>query len=240
LKETVLVTGAARGIGRETARLFAEAGWRVAIGYNRSEAAARALLTELSEKGADCVLARADVSDPRQAEKMFETAGGADVLINNAGTALFKPFGDTTDADWRACAGANLDGVFYCCRAALPYMLQKKRGAIVNVASVWGQTGASCEVAYSAAKAGVIGLTRALAKELGPSGIRVNCVAPGVIDTDMTADLDGATRAELAAQTPLCRIGTPLEAARAVFFLASEAASFVTGQVLAPNGGFYA
>lgn len=169
-----------------------------------------------------------------QIERLY---GGVDILINNAGVAQQKLFTDITAEDWAAMIGVNLTGVFHCTQAALPYMIRQKRGSIVNVSSIWGLCGASCEVHYSAAKAGVIGLTKALAKELGPSHITVNCVAPGVIDTEMNGGLDSEALAALAEETPLGRIGTAEEVAESVWFLAGGGAPFLTGQVIQPNGG---
>lgn len=169
---------------------------------------------------------------------MFEQAGDIDVLVNNAGVSSQKLFADITDEDWKKTTGVNLDGVFFCCREALKPMISKKNGVIINISSMWGEVGASCEVHYSATKAGVIGLTKALAKEVAPSGIRVNCITPGVIMTDMMADFDEKTVNELREETPLGRLGTPEDIAGAALFLASEDASFITGQVLGVNGGF--
>jgi len=239
--KTVLITGASRGIGRAAAELFSERGYRVIIQYHRARAQAEDLLLKLSQRGGRAAAIQADVADPESVRTLFSQAseifGGIDVLINNAGIAQQKLFSDIGDDDWQRMLAVNLSGVFYCCRSALPYMLRTQQGKIVNVSSVWGMTGASCEVHYSAAKAGVIGLTKALAKELGPSNIQVNCVAPGVIDTDMNAGLDGETMDMLCEETPLGRIGQAREAAECIFFLASPAADFVTGQVLSPNGG---
>ena len=156
----------------------------------------------------------------------------------NAGIARQELFTDVTLDQWRQMLGINLDGVFHCCQATLPDMIRRKSGRIITLSSMWGQVGASCEVAYSAAKAGVIGLTKALAKEVGPSGITVNCVAPGVIETEMNGLLDQETKDALAEETPLERMGTPADVAEAIWFLASQGGSFFTGQVLAPNGGF--
>lgn len=237
--KTVLITGASRGIGKAVAAAFAKAGYSVIINYNKSEASARALAAELTKTyGADCLAIKADVSAADEVRAMFEQTGSVDVLINNAGVSTQKLFTDITDEEWGKTVGVNLDGVFYCCREALKSMVEKKSGVIINISSMWGEVGASCEVHYSAAKAGVIGLTKALAKEVGPSGIRVNCIAPGVIMTDMMSGFDEASLNELKADTPLNRIGTPGDIARAAVFLASDEASFITGQTLGVNGGF--
>ena len=241
-KRTILITGASRGIGTETARLFARQGWSVGINYFHSEARARLLVQELRDLGADARLYRADVSDRVQVDSMaaafLADFGHIDALVCSAGIARQELFADITETSWREIMATDLDGVFYCCQAALPDMLRRKSGKIVTLSSMWGQVGGSCEVAYSAAKAGVIGLTKALAKELGPSGITVNCVAPGVIDTEMNRNLSEEDKAALAEETPLERLGTASDVARAIWFLVSEAGDFFTGQVLAPNGGF--
>jgi len=240
--KTALVTGASRGIGKETARLFAENGYGLLINYNNSKESAEKLCRELAEKGLNAVIYKADVSDRRQVDKMMkffiQTFGHIDVLINNAGISKVSLFGDVSEAEWDNILSVNLKGVFNCCQSVLPYMLKDKKGKIVNVSSIWGITGASCEVVYSASKAGVIGLTKALAIELGPSNIQVNCVAPGIIETDMNAGIDEAVQKELKKITPLMRFGTCLEVAKSIYFLSSEDASFITGQVLSPNGGF--
>ena len=233
MAKTALITGASRGIGAACARALSAAGFDVIINYNSSEKAAEKLAAELG-----CRALRADVSDPDAVARMFEAAGGVDVLVCCAGIALTKLFTDTDADDWRRVFGVNIDGTANCCRAAIPHMVHRKYGRIITVSSMWGVSGASCEAAYSASKAAVIGLTKALAKELGPSGITVNCVAPGVIDTDMNAALTPETLRELAEETPLCRIGTPEDVAAAVRFLASDDASFITGQVLGVDGGF--
>ena len=242
MSETVLITGASRGIGAETARLFAERGWSVGLHYHRARDRAEALAGRLAALGAEVRLYQADVADRAQVDRMaadfLADFGHIDALVCSAGVARQELFTDTTEEAWRALMAVDLDGVFRCCQAALPDMLRRKAGRIVAVSSMWGQVGASCEVAYSAAKAGVIGLTKALAKELGPSGITVNAVAPGVIDTEMNAGLSPEDRAALAEETPLGRLGTAREAAEAIWFLVSEAGAFFTGQVLAPNGGF--
>lgn len=238
---TVLITGASRGIGAACARRFAAAGDRVALNYCRAEERAMALAEELRAAGARVELFQADVGDTAQVERMVDNVLDKfcqlDILVCNAGIAQQKLFGDLTDEDWRRMFAVNVDGVFYTIRAALPHFIHRKAGRIVTVSSMWGQIGGSCEVAYSAAKAAVIGLTKALAKEVGPSGITVNCVAPGVIATEMNANLDAEALAALAEETPLGIIGQPEDAAQAIWYLASDDAGFLTGQVLAPNGG---
>ena len=238
----VLITGASRGIGAATARLFAQEGWNVAVHYNASRAAAEQLAAELAGLGVKAVPIQADVSDPEQAERLVreaeEALGPLDAVVCNAGVALPQQLlTDTTADQWRRVMSVDLDGVFHTLQAAIPGLVRRKAGAIVTVSSMWGVTGGSCEVPYSAAKAGVIGLTRALAKELGPSHIRVNCVAPGVVDTGMNGHLTRWELAALGEETPLCRIGRPEEIAQAILFLASERASYITGQVLRVDGG---
>lgn len=233
----VLITGGSRGIGAACVRAFAAAGDRVAFIYRASSKEAENMA---KETGAYPI--RADLTDPAEATRAAEEAcsalGGVDVLVNNAGVAQIKLFTDLTDADWRQVLSTDLDGAFFVTRAVAKDMIARHRGRIVNVGSMWGKVGASCEVHYSAAKAGLRGMTMALAKELGPSGITVNCVEPGVIETEMNAGLDEQTRAELADATPLCRLGTPAEVAAAVRFLASDEAAFITGQCLGVDGGY--
>lgn len=202
---------------------------------------AEALAEELTALGVPVKVYVCDVAQREQVQAMtaafLREFGRIDVLVCNAGIARQELFTDITEASWREVMGVDLDGVFYCAQAVLPDMLHRKAGKIITLSSMWGQVGASCEVAYSTAKAGVIGLTKALAKELGPSGITVNCVAPGVIDTEMNGNLPQDIKDELAEETPLERLGTPEDVAQAVWFLASSAGDFFTGQVLAPNGG---
>ncbi len=242
MNKTVLVTGASRGIGRETALLFAQNGYNVIINYNQSEDSAISLLNEIKSFGIIAIAVKCDVANEREVAEMFSqikaTFGGVDVLVNNAGIAGQKLFTDITSDEWDRMFAVNVKGIFNCTKASLPYMINKKDGRIINISSMWGITGASCEVHYSASKAAVIGLTKALALEVGPSNITVNCIAPGLIDTEMNGKLDEATISELVEATPLQRIGTPKDIAEAVLFLASSSASFITGQVLNASGGY--
>lgn len=237
--KTVLITGASRGIGAAIAEAFAEAGFFPIINYTKNNSAAQALSQKIQDKfNIKSLVYKCDVSDSEAVRKMFGEIGEIDVLVNNAGISQQKLFTDITDEDWRKMMSVNLDGVFYCSREALKGMIKRKSGSIINVSSMWGEVGASCEVHYSASKSAVIGLTKALAKEVAPSNIRVNCIAPGVIDTDMMKDFDDETRNALVEETPLLRLGKPEDIANAAVFLASEKASFITGQTLSVNGGF--
>lgn len=234
---TVLITGGSRGIGAGAVRAFSNAGYRVAFFYLNSEASASALS---AETGA-CAI-RCDVRDSAsvscavaQAQRVLSHI---DVLVNNAGVAQQKLFTDITDEDWRAMLDTHLTGAFLLSRAVLPGMISRRHGRIINVGSIWGQVGASCEVHYSAAKAGLIGLTKALAKEVAPSGVTVNCVCPGVIATDMLASFTEEDLAVLCEETPVGRLGTPEDVARTLVFLAEESAGFITGQIIGVNGGF--
>lgn len=241
MDRTVLITGASRGIGAAVARAFAAQGDRVAVCYRTGELQANVLTDALHTKGMQAAPFFVDVTDARSVQNLFDavqaTWGGVDVLVNNAGIAQQTLLQDMTPGAWDDMMDTHAKGTFLCCRAALPDMIRRKSGCILNVSSMWGQVGASCEVAYSAAKAAVIGLTKALAKEVGPSGIRVNCIAPGAVETDMLAGFSAQDKAALAEETPLCRLGTPQDIAAAAVFLASANASFITGQVLGVNGG---
>ncbi len=243
MKKNVLITGGSRGIGAAAVLAFARAGYQVAFTWNNHANAAEQVLAQAQQMAPDSrfLALRADAADAAQVATAVRRAeqelGGLQVLVCNAGIAQQKLFTDTTDEDWRRIMGVDLDGAFYACRAVLPGMIHQKYGRILLVSSMWGQTGGSCEVAYSAAKAGLIGLGKALAKEEGPSGITVNIVAPGVIDTDMMAGFTAEDRAVLAEDTPVGRLGTPEEIARTLVFLADEASGYITGQVIGQNGG---
>ena len=231
--KTALVTGGAGGIGSAVCRALAADGWQVAVAYRSSASAAEALAEEL---GGSAVYA--DLTAPDEVEAMFARVGGVDLLVNNAGISRYGLLTDLSYRDWQDLFRVNADGVFLCCRAAIPYMVHRKQGGILNISSMWGQVGASCEAAYSASKAAVIGLTQALAKELAPSGIRVNCIAPGVIRTRMLEGFTEAELEELRLETPLERLGTPEDVGHLAAFLASDRARFITGQVVGLNGGF--
>ena len=236
-----LITGGSRGIGAASARLFASRGGGVDVGYCQRRGRAEALAGELSRLGVPALAVRADVADAGQVRRMvdnvLENFCQLDILVCSAGVSHMGLISQIDEDKWRHLFAVNVDGVHHCCQAVLPHMLERKSGSIVTVSSMWGQVGASCEAAYSASKGAVIAYTKALAKELGPSNIRVNCVAPGVIDTEMNARLTRSDLAALADETPLCRVGTPGEAAAAIAFLAGDEASFFTGQVVCPNGG---
>ncbi len=240
-KKTVLITGASRGIGRACALKFALTGWNVVVNYLNSAEKARELLETIKTSGADGIAVRADVSSPEEVEGLFNQAaeryGEIDAVINSAGIAQKKLFIDITNEDWRNMLDIDLSSVFYCSRQAVRHMMWNRRGCIINISSIWGITGGACEVHYSAAKAGVIGLTKALAKEAGQWNIRINCIAPGVIHTDMNADLTPADITELTSQTPLGRTGKPQDIAELALFLASQQSEFITGQIISPNGG---
>lgn len=242
MRKNVIITGGSGGIGSECARLFGSMGYNVGIVYHKDVESAEKLKNEILNMEVDCEIFRCDIASRDEVEGMFvqigERLGKVDVLINNAGVAQQKLFCDITLWEWNRIFDVNVTGVFNMCQCALRDMIDQKKGSIVNVSSIWGITGASCEAHYSATKGAVIALTKSLAKEYGPSNIRVNAVAPGVIDTKMNDHLDNEDMLALEEETALGRIGTAREAAEAIYFLASESASFITGQVLTCDGGF--
>lgn len=239
---SVIITGASKGIGRAMAIQFARRGLHVIINYHKSKDAAEELYGKLRQKNFSVELSRADVTRREEVDLMVdrcvEKFAGVDILINNAGISQSKLFTDITAGDWDDMLNTNLKGVFYCSQSVLRYMLPRKKGKIINISSVWGMVGASCEAHYSAAKAGVIGLTKALAKELGPSNIQVNCIAPGVVETNMMEPYSMGELDDLKNSIPLMRLGRPQEIAACALFLASGDADYITGQVISPNGGF--
>lgn len=231
----VFVTGGSRGIGRAVCEAFARTGRDVAFCYAQDEDGARETVRRIEAAGAGALALRGDVSDEAAVQAMFSSLPGLEILVNNAGVALFGQIQNTSAADWRRIFAVNVDGAFYCTRAAIPGFLRRGGGSIVNVSSVWGEVGASCEAAYSASKAALIGFTKAAAKELAPSGIRVNCVSCGMIDTAMNARLSPEEQGAFLSGVPCGRAGTPAEAAAAVVFLATQ--RYVTGEVLRVDGG---
>ena len=238
--KVALVTGGAKGIGAAVCRALAKDGYALAINYNSSKKEAESLKRELSAV-TDVEIFKADVSDSKEVDAMFSRIenrlGNVSVLVNNAGISEQALFTDITDDMWSKMINTNLSGAFYCSRRALKNMINEKSGVIINIASMWGEVGGSLEVHYSASKAGLIGLTKALAKEVGLSGIRVNAVSPGVIETDMMAHFTETDKNTLKDETPLNKLGTPKDVANAVSFLASERAEFITGQIISVNGG---
>ena len=242
MSKTVIVTGASKGIGAATAIYFANKGYNVVINYNDSYQSASLLSRSLNEQGCKTITIKANVANKLDAERLInETVdrfGSVDVLINNAGVSCINMITDTDEFDSDRIFDINLKGVYNCCRAVTPVMVKQKHGKIINISSMWGQVGASCEVAYSASKAGIIGLTKALAKELAPSGITVNAIAPGLIETSMNNDIPADDLSAFVEDIPLGRMGSPSEISAAAFFLASGEADYITGQVLGVNGGY--
>lgn len=242
MKKVALITGSSRGIGRAEAIKLARDGYAVCVNCVEREDKAQELVDMLRSNGCEAMWYKADVSDSTAVKQMVaaieEKLGAVTLLVNNAGIAKQCLFQDMTEDYWRHIFDVNLNGAFNTIQAVLPHMLHEHSGCIINTSSIWGQHGASCEVAYSATKHAIIGLTRSLAQELAPTNIRVNCVAPGVIDTDMVQVLGTETLAALAEDTPAGRLGRPEDIAAVVSFLASDAASFITGQVITSDGGF--
>ena len=241
MNQTTLISGASGGIGSACALALARRGDRIAVHCYRHPEAAEALVSQIRDLGGQAGFYRADLTRQNEVLALCRDIAGelgpVEALVNNAGAAGFAQFQDIEESDWDHIMDTNLKSAYLLTRAVLPGMIARKKGCIVNIASMWGQVGGSCEVHYSAAKGGLIAMTKALAKEIGPSGIRVNCVAPGVIDTIMIRDLDEKARRALAEETPLRRLGEPRDVAGAVLFLTGENASFVTGQILGVNGG---
>lgn len=242
MAKTAIITGGSRGIGAAAALSLAKDGCNIIITYASNEEKAQSVVNSAEKLGVSALAVKADVKSFEKAHSLAEEAvrrfGGIDILVNNAGVASSSLFTDLTPEQWNEIIAADLTGCFNYCHAVLPHMIREHNGCIINISSIWGQVGASCEVAYSAAKAGVIGLTKALAKEVGLSGIRVNAIAPGVIKTDMLAEYSEDDLNALKNETPLNRLGTPQDIANAAVFLASDKASFITGQVFGVNGGF--
>ncbi len=238
--KTALITGGTKGIGKAVALAFLERGYEVVLNYHKDEAAALSTQEEFNMLGYCPVLLRADVSDEMQVRNMFREFfsiyDNLDVLVNNAGVSLIKVIQDTTLSDWNKIFDTNVKGMFLCSREVTNKMVYARGGSIINISSIWGEVGASCEVAYSASKGAVISFTKALAKELAPSNVRVNCVAPGVIDTDMNRHLLDEEMEELVSSIPMGRIGAPEEVAKACVYLAES--EYVTGEVLSVGGGF--
>ncbi len=241
LRKTVLITGGAKGIGRAMAEIFALKGYNVVFNFYRSYNEAKDLESRLREMGCEAYGVQGDITNNNDVEKIFnfieEKFSGIDILINNAGISQFKLFTEIKEEDWDLMMNVNLKGMFNCCKKAVPYMIKQKKGKILNISSIWGMVGASCEVHYSTSKAGMIGFTKALAKELGPSGVQVNCITPGVIDTDMNNCLSDEDKCSLKDNTPLMRLGTPGDIANLALYLSSSEADFITGQIISPNGG---
>ena len=242
MKKTVVITGASKGIGAAMAILFARKGFNVVIGYNDSYQLAKMLSSSLSSQGYSVTYIKVNVANKLETDILIKEAvykfGSVDVLINNAGIAYSGLITDTDEFDSDRIFDINLKGVYNCCKSVTPVMVNQKSGTIINISSIWGQVGASCEVAYSASKAGVIGLTKALAKELAPSNITVNCIAPGLIDTTMNANVSVEDLNAFVEDIPLGRMGTAEEVAETALFLASTSAAYITGQVLGVNGGY--
>jgi len=241
-QETVLITGASGGIGQELVRAFAGEGYRVAIHYYHNRDGADRALQFADDAGADARCYQANISNAREVRDMVSKAsaelGEITHLVNNAGIGRQVLFADIKEEEWEQMFAVHVYGAFFCCQSVIPAMIRRKEGSIINVSSIWGRTGASCEVHYSAAKAALEGMTKALAKELGPSGVRVNAIAPGVIDTAMNQGLSREIMCGLAEETALGRLGSPADIAGLAVFLSGKQAAYITGQVIGVDGGF--
>lgn len=238
--KTVLITGGSRGIGKCIAENLAREGYNVVLNYNKSERQAKQIKKELKEQGINIEICKADVSKREEVKKLVKFTlnkfNNIDILINNAGIAKLQMFNDITDEDWNEMITTNLNSVFFTTQEVIPNMIHNKKGCIINISSIWGIVGASCEVAYSVSKAGIDGMTKSLAKELGLSNIRVNSIAPGVIDTEMNNNLDNAIKEQIKNDTPLNKIGKPMDIYKCVRWLLED--EFTTGQIISPNGGY--
>ena len=238
--KTVLITGGSRGIGKCIAENLARDGYSVVLNYNKSEKQAKQIQKDLEKEGIKIEIYKADIAKREEVKKLVKFTlnrfKNIDILINNAGIAKLQMFNDITDEDWNEMINTNLNSVFYCTQEVLPNMIHNKNGCIINISSIWGLVGASCEVAYSVSKAGIDGMTKSLAKELGLSNIRVNSIAPGVIDTEMNSNLDNAIKNQIINETPLNKIGKPIDIYRCVKWLIED--EFTTGQIISPNGGY--
>lgn len=241
VNKVVVVTGGSRGIGAEIVKTLANENYKVVLNYNNSKEQAEKIQQELLEQGKEIEIIKADVSKREETEKLIQFAinkfNKIDVLINNAGISQEGLFTDVTEEEWQKIINTNLNSVFYCNQQALKYMIQEQQGCIINISSIWGETGASCEVAYSTTKAAINGMTKALAKEVGPSNIRVNAIAPGIIDTDMNRNLTNEELEQIKEQIPLNKIGKALDIAKCVKWLIED--EYTTGQIISINGGWY-
>ena len=241
VNKVVVVTGGSRGIGAQIVKTLANENYKVILNYNNSKEQAEKIQQELLEQGKEIEIIKVDVSKKEEAEKLIQFAinkfNKIDILINNAGISQEGLFTDVTEEEWQKIINTNLNSVFYCNQQALKYMIQEQQGCIINISSIWGETGASCEVAYSTTKAAINGMTKALAKEVGPSNIRVNAIAPGIIDTDMNKNLTIEERKQIKEQIPLNKIGKAIDIAKCVKWLVED--EYTTGQIISINGGWY-
>ena len=241
VNKVVIVTGGSRGIGAEIVKTLVNENYKVILNYNNSKEQAEKIQQELLDQGKEIEIIKADVSKKEEAERLIQFAinkfNKIDILINNAGISQEGLFTDVTEDEWQKMINTNLNSVFYCTKQALKYMIQEQQGCIINISSIWGETGASCEVAYSTTKAAINGMTKALAKEVGPSNIRVNAIAPGIIDTDMNRNLTTEELEQIKEQIPLNKIGKAIDIAKCVKWLIED--EYTTGQIISINGGWY-